>query len=393
MSNRAPLVLTLLVAALATAACSDTVAPASGGAFLPPSFDEVVGDGELEGSSFGEDPLEAIEETMFSLAAARGAGVAPAGFVVPADYQYQFGTTNNRFPYAQHDMRYQQVFLGSELGGLQTISALCLRKDDRSGGQAQTQQLTIRMGPTEYDHTNLTTAFDDNYSGRSTEVFSGDVNIPANTVRGTVEDFNLCIEFAQPYRHRVGSNVIVEIINTSPTSRPHFADACTQLAGPSCTTRRAYALSATATVATGVFNNGLIMKFLGEARKVTSQTIPYDQVLFGCTEPIALTGSMHIVMTETVSASGNRHMLVHFQPQGISGTGLMSGTPYQATGVTQQSFSSHDPLPYTSTVVNNFRLIGRGPDNNRLVHENYHITVNANGEITAEHVNASYGCK
>ncbi len=387
MSSRAPLVLTLLVAALATSACNDTVAPGSEAASLAPSFDEVIGEGELVGSSFGEDLLEDVAEV--SMMAALAARDPESAIVVPRDYQYLFGTFNNRFPYAQHNMRYQQVFLGSELGGLQTVSALCLRKDDRSGGQAQTQQLTIRMGPTDHDHTNLTPAFDANYSGKSTEVFSGDVDIPANTVQGTVEDFNLCIEFEREYRHPVGSNVIVEIINTSTTSRPHFADACTQLAGPGCTTRRAYALSATATMATGVFNNGLIMKFIGESRKVTSQTVPFDQVRFGCSEPIALTGSLHIVMTETVSASGSRHVMTHFQPQGISGTGLVSGAKYQATGMSQQSFTMNDPLPYTATAVNNYRLIGQGPDNNLLVHENYHITVNANGVITAEFVKSS----
>ena len=35
------------------------------------------------------------------------------------------------------------------------------------------------------------------------------------------------------------------------------------------------------------------------------------------------------------------------------------------------------------TFVNNFKFIGQGPDNNFTVHENTHVTFNANGDLTA----------
>ena len=38
---------------------------------------------------------------------------------------------------------------------------------------------------------------------------------------------------------------------------------------------------------------------------------------------------------------------------------------------------------WEETYINNFRIIGQDPDNNYLVHETFHVTVNANGELTA----------
>ena len=44
------------------------------------------------------------------------------------------------------------------------------------------------------------------------------------------------------------------------------------------------------------------------------------------------------------------------------------------------------------TAVNNFRIIGQGPDNNYQVHQNVHFTINANGTVTSEVDNSSVDC-
>ena len=48
---------------------------------------------------------------------------------------------------------------------------------------------------------------------------------------------------------------------------------------------------------------------------------------------------------------------------------------------------------FTATDVNNYRLIGRGPGNNLLIHEVSHITVNANGDTTVTFDKSSVECK
>lgn len=84
-------------------------------------------------------------------------------------------------------------------------------------------------------------------------------------------------------------------------------------------------------------------------------------------------------------------MKQHFQPQGISGTGLTTGDKYQATGVTQQEFNATAGL--TQKFINNFRMIGQGPGNNFLVHETFHVTITPNGDVTSTVDNFSVECR
>jgi hypothetical protein len=110
----------------------------------------------------------------------------------------------------------------------------------------------------------------------------------------------------------------------------------------------------------------------------------------GAGELVVLEGDLHLLLS--ITADGN-HLSIktHAQPQGITGTGLSTGDKYQGTGVTQDHFTTG--LGETFTFVNNFRIIGEGPGNNFLVHETFHVTINANGEVTATVDNFSVECK
>ena len=83
----------------------------------------------------------------------------------------------------------------------------------------------------------------------------------------------------------------------------------------------------------------------------------------------------------------------HFQPQGLTGVGLTTGDKYQATGVTQEIDHFGAGFPIISTFINNFRFIGAGPGNNLLFHEESHVTINANGVITALVDHISLECR
>jgi hypothetical protein len=171
------------------------------------------------------------------------------------------GSTNNNFPHASfRQMRYQQVFLGSDLVNPAIVS-LCLRRDEVVGGLARTKTLTIKLGPTTLDYTNLGAVFDDNYSAPPTTVFSGDVTVPASLGDGTPADFDFCIPFTQEYDHPTGSNLIVEVVNTSLDLRDAPRDAC-NVDESACTTARAFAFSPVATTATTIDRTGLIMKLV-----------------------------------------------------------------------------------------------------------------------------------
>jgi hypothetical protein len=112
----------------------------------------------------------------------------------------------------------------------------------------------------------------------------------------------------------------------------------------------------------------------------------------GAGEFVHLTGNLHALFHVTVSNSGNFKLKWHFQPQGVSGTGETSGDHYQGTGVTQDMYhSGRVGLAYT--FVNNFRVIGQGTGNNFLVHNVFHITVNANGTLTSFVDGFKGGCR
>ncbi|MCW3090132.1 MAG: hypothetical protein JWP81_1201 [Ferruginibacter sp.] len=113
----------------------------------------------------------------------------------------------------------------------------------------------------------------------------------------------------------------------------------------------------------------------------------------GAGEDVILSGPLHILSSFTISdnmISGKNH----YQPQGISGIGQITGDKYQATGITLDQFKgSLINGQYETSYVNNFRIIGQGPGNNYLVHSVTHLTYNANGELTAFVDNFSVDCK
>ena len=116
-------------------------------------------------------------------------------------------------------------------------------------------------------------------------------------------------------------------------------------------------------------------------------TVPIDLLVFvpcaaqGTGEFVQMSGPLHILFTTTIDDRGGFHSKFHNQPQGVSGTGLTTGARYNATGVTQGNFNGK--VGYETTFVNNFKIVGQGPGNNFMIHETFHVTVNANGTLTA----------
>jgi hypothetical protein len=112
----------------------------------------------------------------------------------------------------------------------------------------------------------------------------------------------------------------------------------------------------------------------------------------GAGEVVFLSGNLHSLFHFTDDGADGFHVMQESNPQGVSGTGLTSGDKYQGTGVTLSHFNTSG-IPFNQTFVNNFRIIGQGNDNNFLVHQTFHITVNANGVLTALVDNFSVECR
>src|SRR5262245_19753845 len=102
----------------------------------------------------------------------------------------------------------------------------------------------------------------------------------------------------------------------------------------------------------------------------TNDFVPFAQVNFvpcangGAGELVLVQGVLHVQQHITIN-DNRANIKSHFQPQGADGTGLTTGDKYNATGVTQEQ----DSIALTGgatefSFINNFRLVGQGPDNN-----------------------------
>ena len=115
------------------------------------------------------------------------------------------------------------------------------------------------------------------------------------------------------------------------------------------------------------------------ALAATSTIIPLHSLRSqDCTgETVELVGNLHLV--SQVQPDGS--IVGHFNYQGVTATGETSGIVYRATSV--DNIVLRAPVPSDVTSVGNLHLLGPGPDNNLLVRTLYHLTINANGELTA----------
>lgn len=134
-----------------------------------------------------------------------------------------------------------------------------------------------------------------------------------------------------------------------------------------------------------VVASGLLAVTSASATAVTER-VPFDFVLApeeGCGEAIQLSGTLLTEFSFTETSSGNVEVGFHFNPQGITGVGLTSGATYHATGETLGTTTINAKGGISDTFVNNFKIIGEGSAPNFLETDIIHLTVNANGVVTA----------
>ena len=110
-------------------------------------------------------------------------------------------------------------------------------------------------------------------------------------------------------------------------------------------------------------------------------------------EIVVFEGDQHLVFFQSSTANGRLNTKVQWNAESATGIGQYTGLAYRATGVTQEHTVSGAPLPYTETTINNYHIVGQGQATNMDLHETVHITVNANGEVSAWVTDYSFSCK
>ena len=117
--------------------------------------------------------------------------------------------------------------------------------------------------------------------------------------------------------------------------------------------------------------------------------------LGGVGEEVLVEGTGVFVVFQSTDASGGTHFVLRATFGAAVGTGLTSGTIYHAVGTEGTSSYDFDPFvgpPYLLTNTRHVRFVGQGPDNDFSIRETVHVTVNAEGGVTAEHISFEVDC-
>lgn len=120
----------------------------------------------------------------------------------------------------------------------------------------------------------------------------------------------------------------------------------------------------------------------------TTMTIqsPSEQIYDLCTqEEVAYSGSVQLVTDTWVDANGATHVRGRAPQINVSGVGIDSHNDYHLlAGGELVEMISADLKPFQETLVFRFGLNGAGPAPNEREVTLFHVTVNADGTITAE---------
>jgi hypothetical protein len=110
-------------------------------------------------------------------------------------------------------------------------------------------------------------------------------------------------------------------------------------------------------------------------------------------EDVKLSGNVNIVIHVTQDASGGFHIVSgHTNFQGVTGIGESTGDKYIFAGGVNPIQNIREGSVNESTFLAHGRLISQGNQANQLATTQFHVTFNANGEITAEIDSFSFKC-
>ena len=103
-------------------------------------------------------------------------------------------------------------------------------------------------------------------------------------------------------------------------------------------------------------------------------------------------GTINLHIVEHYNQAGEMTGIEHYQPQKGILIGQVTGKKYHANGVSQAMMNSQNENGATTyTLMDNANFVGQGGVHLRLF-TLYHITINANGDVTTEIDNSSVEC-
>ena len=114
----------------------------------------------------------------------------------------------------------------------------------------------------------------------------------------------------------------------------------------------------------------------------------------GAGEILDVSGSLNVSIHTSANENGGTNVVAHFNPQKVTGVGRISGDVYQGTGMSMfHTTIGAGGLPFNDTFIDNFNFVGPGTGNNLITHDTVRVTINANGDVTADVTINNIACK
>jgi hypothetical protein len=97
-----------------------------------------------------------------------------------------------------------------------------------------------------------------------------------------------------------------------------------------------------------------------------------------------ITGKVHLLVHFSDDGNGGWHYKWHANPQKAVQIGLTTGDIYQATGTFNENSQGNIKKGETFKIISSWFFIGKGKAVNFKEFWTYHVTINADGEVTFE---------
>jgi hypothetical protein len=131
----------------------------------------------------------------------------------------------------------------------------------------------------------------------------------------------------------------------------------------------------------------------GAQAATTVQQFTFDATFTLCNgDPIHVAGPLLITASTTPTPSGGLMLAIHFQPQGVTGVDLSTGTVFRATGLTRDLIVYTPPGGYVETFVNQFHVQATGGAQSYIVTTVFHLAVTPDGTFRVYFDNMSATC-
>jgi hypothetical protein len=109
-------------------------------------------------------------------------------------------------------------------------------------------------------------------------------------------------------------------------------------------------------------------------------------------DPLHVSGPLLAVISETATPSGGEVVAFHFQPQGVTGVDLVTGTVFHATGLTRDLIVNSPPGGTNETFVNRFHIQATDGEESYIITELFHVTVTPDGTVAVFFDNFASTC-